>query len=142
VFVGVSQNVKQGTKLKMSTEGFDMGRFEYFDIIVHLVAIPKVTVLERCLQCSAVQSTVYAACVCLSICLLTHLFCIRMAEQFLSPPGSMVVLLLLHPFNSLSRSTRRSRPNNIRGGNVRPSVGTSGRMSVRTSVHKKFVRFQ
>jgi len=57
VFVGVSQNVKQGTKLKMSTEGFDMGRFEYFDIIVHLVPIPKVTVLEWCLQCSAVQST-------------------------------------------------------------------------------------
>jgi len=30
VFAGVSQNVRQGTKLKMSTEGFDMGRFEYF----------------------------------------------------------------------------------------------------------------
>ena len=28
--IGMSENVKQGTKLKMSTEGFDMGRFAYF----------------------------------------------------------------------------------------------------------------
>jgi len=35
VFVGVSQSVRQDTKLKMSTEGFDMGRFEYFHVIIH-----------------------------------------------------------------------------------------------------------
>jgi len=38
----------------------------------------------------------------------------------------------------LIRSTPLSGPNNITGGNVRLSVGTS----VRMSVHKKFFRFQ
>ena len=38
----------------------------------------------------------------------------------------------------LFRSTSKSRPNNIRGENVRPSVRTS----VRPSVHKKFLRFE
>jgi len=35
---------------------------------------------------------------------------------------------------TIIRSTTPSRPNNIRGGNVRPSVGTSVRPSVRTYV--------
>jgi len=43
--------------------------------------------------------------------------------------------------NYIFMSTHPSRPNNTREGNVRPSVG-SVRPSVRTSVHKTFVRFQ
>jgi len=44
---------------------------------------------------------------------------------------------------ALFRSTPPSRPNDIRGGNVRPSVGTSILCTyICTSLHKKFVRFQ
>jgi len=59
---------------------------------------------------------------------------------FLSPRHLQKRQQVLH-----FRSTPPSRPNNIRGGNVRPSVGTSVRPSVRpsvrTSVHKSLSDF-
>jgi len=43
---------------------------------------------------------------------------------------------------TVSKHWRQCRPNNIRGGNVRPSVGTYVHTSVCPSIHKKFFRFQ
>jgi len=60
---------------------------------------------------------------------------------------AVVVCTVPAAYVRIIKSTPASRPNNIRGGNVRPSVGPRGlrpsvRPSVPTSVHKKFVRFQ
>ena len=60
---------------------------------------------------------------------------------------AVVACSVLSAYVRIIRSTPASRPNNIRGGNVRPSLGPRGlrpsvRPYVRTSVHKKFVRFQ
>ena len=41
---------------------------------------------------------------------------------------------LQHTYSAVFRSTSESRPNNIEGENVRPSV--------RPSVHKKFLQFE
>jgi len=39
IFVDVSSNVKQGTQLKMSTTGSDMGRFAFFicDLLIFCI---------------------------------------------------------------------------------------------------------
>jgi len=66
------------------------------------------------------------------------LWCVALSDFCLDTDHSAAHLLLctnLGYISSIIRSTSKSRPNNIRAGkNVRPYV--------RTSVHKKFLRFQ